>query len=299
MSNCCCPPAEPGVYPELIRTKDKEACWFWHAPTFTPLPFEVLGAWNHQVLVELESSPKDKPDTRTITLALMDPSTGLTRELLEISGSMKLEWTSAVVEGEGFVFLSSGEAFRVDFTEQRATRITESFWNDLDLNLCKDTNAQSNPDVFGPAFLDSDGSILIAAQPLLVLEREDVEHAWERLSKERKAEMTRLGYYPFDPEKGIGWKDMALFIRFRPDTRKFDLVEESRYKHLVEDKDVNFIIRSFLDSGYHTLYFTDGEKIQPFNETLIEKPEPAAAKVKQRKPDMPSGGPQKVDSMKP
>jgi hypothetical protein len=257
---------------EFVKDKDRPGYWFWNTPYNVPGFEYIFGAWNRDVLVGLKKplDAKDPSGEQKWALALLSLPSGAVTELLEVESMGDGQVSSAVIDGIAYVFTSKGLAVRVDISEKRARILTNSFWEDLGMTLCKRDLTMRNPRVFGKAFFDTDGSVLIPVCPFLVLEKEDVERGWERSSPERRADIIKHGYYPFDAKKGVGWKAWATFIRFRPDSNKFNFLEEDRYASLIVKKDIKFWIQEFKDFGAY--YFTDGGNVIPFGEAaLLEK----------------------------
>lgn len=278
----------------------KEYRWFWSEPHNLPYPAQLLGAWDGVVLLAhlppkdirwpgtpspRETKPAGPPPPVTRILTLFDTLDNSLKDVAELQTPQPILRTqAAVADGSAFVFASTGEAFRVDFFEKKLTKLTDSFWKDVDLDLCTNIPAENlvdgNPRLFGSPFFDAEGAILWPALPMLFLDREDMERAWARLSPERRLSCLAQGISPdYNPDKKIGWKDWALFLKFDPLTRTFKRAELEHYAHWVEKRDVGYFQWQFTDWGTDWIYMTDAQgKIQTFSPKAETAPEPASRK---------------------
>lgn len=261
--------------------------WAWWEPRGLALeghPSILLAAWDDKlvflqlvvdsgkVVPESDKSTLTKRTFKQQRIVLIDLGTGRMRPLLDLPQTRDFRYRAAIVNGSVYVFSAAGSAYQIDLnTEPAAVQtLTSSFWEDAGIQLTKVPPAVggSNPQVFGMPFFDPDGTILIPTQPGILLNRSDIDRAWQRLPKDRKEKMLEAGMWPVPEGKDVGGKEEVYFLRFDPATKKFSQVERSRFAHLVFEDDRTFIFHRFKEVDNATVYTTNGNLIRPFKEVL-------------------------------
>jgi hypothetical protein len=257
-----------GVEPDTLGWTFTEPCWL-------PPKSRLLGAWNGKALVEVfqkhEPGPASQGAGNLRSLWLVDASTGQSRSVFAFpKGPSELQ-TSAVLDGEVYLFSGYAGVLVFRFEDERTKVIAEDLWHPLNLTLCSKLGDLKNPGIDGPAFFDPEGMVLFPIRPLLVLDREDTDRAWAKMGDAQRNQLILEGVYPFDPAKGLGWKAKAGFVQFNPKSGQCRLVERRRFATLVEDVETNFIKTEFvkgLESGQ--VFATDGSLIKTLEQAQAD-----------------------------
>ena len=273
-----------------------QALWYWRPPVLIEGRMTLLGGWDGQALV---AQPLPKPDSEARAtaaptgwaLSLVDLSDGQSREVFQQLVPNLPVLQSIMIEGDAYVFTSTGTAIRVDCVTRHAEVITEDFWAEAGFDLCRDPGSVPNPRVMGRPFLDPEGAITLPVQPKVFLDEADIQRAWSTLDESRRRELIEQGHWPPTPGRKIGWKDQAGFIRFSPEARTWRGVEASRYAALVEWKDRHFMTLEFRPNiDDTTLFMWEKGAIVPFKVPEAPRrgqPNPGAAPSRQRPPSQP------------
>jgi len=260
-----------------------ERQWSWTEPK--PLPvkagesWKLLGAWEDSLLfLQVSRDAKAKPRTassakrETVTQCLVrvDLLTGETVRLLEVQVGSDARMTAAFSRDAFYLFTATGKAIRVRVSTEpwSVDLLHANVWGEAGVALCKDTGEFQNPSLFGQAFLDGDGAILVPAQVFLPLDRADIDLAWSQLPQLRKAELIQSGFWPVPADKEVGWKDDVRFLRFDPATARFTQVDRSRFQHLVVEEEKPFTIRRFRALEPTQALTSEGGRIQPLEKAL-------------------------------
>ncbi|HJV49119.1 MAG TPA: hypothetical protein VJ549_07575 [Geothrix sp.] len=253
--------------------------------------YVLLGAWEESLLfLHIRGASEQKPGTAKDGKALgasqallrVDLMTGAIANLAEVQRGDDVRVSSLFSDGAFYVFTASGAAIKVGVRIEPwgVDKLSSNFWAEAGLTLCKDTKDYQNPLLFGRAFFHQDGSILIPAQVLLPLSRQDIDQAWARLSNARRMELIREGQWPIPVDKEVGWKDDVCFVKFDPSNATFTQAERSSFVHLTEEKDANFKVRQFRDFDPSMVFTSSKGKIVRLEEVVkpAEIPEKAAEK---------------------
>lgn len=260
-----------------------ERQWSWAEPK--PLPvkagesWKLLGAWEDSLLfLQMGRDAKAKPRTASSPkgdsvsqgLLRVDLLTGEATRLLEVQSGSDARMTAAFSRDAFYLFTATGKAIRVRVgTEPWSVDLLHAnVWGEAGITLCKDTGEFRNPFLFGKAFFDGDGSILVPAQVFLPLDRADIDLAWAKLPQFRKVELIQSGLWPVPVDKEIGWKDDVRFLKFDPSTARFSQVDRSRFEHLVVEEEKPFAIRRFAVIEPTQVFTSDGGRIQPLDKIL-------------------------------
>lgn len=266
----------------LVTASTGEAVWFWSKPQ--PLPirkerdtdFALLGAWQNSLLViqHQREFAKEKPpataggtDQTRQKLLQVDTITGAVNSLIEIAPALAGRFTTVFSAEAFYVFLGSGFAVRVRTNQEpwQATALTENYWKDLNISLRKQAEGRLNPLIFGKAFLDSNGMILIPAQADLPFELAEIPRYWAELSPEEKEQVIKAGQWPPVPGREFGWKSEVYFLRFDPQSGTFTLADRGSFENLILEENHHSVIQHFLRRLAPVLYTTKGDKIEILN----------------------------------
>lgn len=265
--------------------------WFWTGPKLLPLPeghsYSLLGAWEDSLLL-LQTTRVTSADNRITPdpkghdvsqhLLRMDLLTGEAHLLDKLQVGRDGRMTALFSQDAFYLFTATGKLIRIGVRNEPWTVVLlkSDIWGESGVKLCKDTGDFRNPFVFGRAFFDSDGSILVPAQVLLPLDRADIESAWSKLPQNRKAELIRSGFWPITTDREVGWKDEVFFLRFAPSTSQLKLADSAFFRHLTVEEDRHFQIRRFKVVDPTVVYGTMDGRIQPMQELLrAADPRPA------------------------
>ena len=267
-----------------MPTSSGRPAWFWSMPTQLPWSPQdqdrFLAAWDASLIFLLVHQEEKKQGAVTDVpkkagaLVRFDLITGRMTELLNHLPVEDVRATCLIVKGTCFFITASGRVVSLDLQQEpwAVKRVTENFWNDAGITLCRDTGSFRNPFFFGKAFLDQDGSILWPAQVFLPLDRVDIDRAWSRLPQTRKTELVDSGQWPVPEGREIGWKSETHFLRFNPVTSSVVPVAREWFKDLIVEEDVNFIIRRFKDFEPTQIYTVMEGRILPIEATVKDKP---------------------------
>ncbi|MBK9797812.1 MAG: hypothetical protein IPP58_15290 [Holophagaceae bacterium] len=264
--------------------------WFWAEPKVLPVKagesLRLLGAWEDNLLLLLiaqnskakpQTPPPSEGDLVSQSLIRMDLITKEVTHLMDLQVVREARMTALFSQDAFYLFTATGKVVQVKVgTEPWSTNLLHSdFWREAGVTLCKDTGEFQNPFLFGQAFLDADGSILVPTQVFLPLERADIDLAWSKLPQTRKSELIQSGFWPVVAGKEVGWKDDVHFLRFDPSAKTFTQVPRSRFEHLVLEEDRNFMVRRFKVVEPSLAFTSDGDLILPLEQALqTSKAEP-------------------------
>ncbi|HJV38951.1 MAG TPA: hypothetical protein VJ528_08950 [Geothrix sp.] len=272
-----------------------ERRWAWTEPKALPVKAgesrKLLGAWEDRLLFlqmsrDAKAGPQSAPSPRGGTasqcLVRVDLLTGEAAQLLEVQVGSDARMTAAFSGDAFYLFTATGRAVRVRVRTEpwSVDLIHAGFWGEAGITLCKDTGEFRNPSLFGKAFLDGDGAILVPAQVFLPLDRADIDLAWSKLPQLRKAELIQSGFWPIPADKEVGWKDDVRFLRFDPVTTRFTQVDHSRFDHLVVEEEKPFVVRRFEAIESTQDFTSEGGRIMPLEEALRTAESPPAPKGK-------------------
>jgi hypothetical protein len=239
--------------------------------------YTLVGAWEDSLLflvihqeARAPSVQSQKTAANTQGLLRVDLRTNEVTRLLDVQGGKDLRSTALFSQDAFYLFTASGTAIRVGVRTEPwgVDTLSSNFWGEAGVTLCKDTGEFRNPFLFGKAFLDLDGSVLIPTQVFLPLDREDIDLAWSKLPQSRKAELISSGQWPVPAGQEIGWKDHVRFLKFDPSARTFSQVDRARFEPLVVEEDKHFMIRRFREFEPTGLYTSSGGRILPLEEAL-------------------------------
>lgn len=266
-----------------LFTAGGERQWFWTEPKALPVKegesWKLLGAWEDSLLfLQMSRDTKAKPQSASSPkggtvfqcLVRVDLLTGETAQLLEVQVGRDARMTATFSRDAFYLVTATGKAVRVRVgTEPWSVDLLHAnVWGEAGITLCKETGEFQNPSLFGKAFLDGDGSILIPAQVLLPLDRADIDLAWSKLPQLRKAELIQSGFWPVPADKEVGWKDDVRILRFDPATTRFTQVDRSRFDHLVVEEEKPFTIRRFEVMEPTQVFTSEGGRILPLEKAL-------------------------------
>ena len=271
----------------LVRVGSGEAGWFWSRPQ--PLPirkgkdtdFTLLGAWQdallfiqHQRLeAKIPGSPGEMDQTQQ-KLVRVDTITGEVISLLEIAPALAGRFTTVFSNDAFYVFMGSGLAVRIrtDREPWQATTLSENYWKDLKIHLRKETEGRLNPLIFGKAFLDGQGGILIPTQADLPFEASEIPNFWAELPDEDRLQAIKSGQWPPVPGREFGWKSEVYFLKFDPQTSTFGLADRTSYEHLIQEESNHTVMQRLLRRLTPVLYTTKGDRIEILNGVAPDPP---------------------------
>ncbi|WP_243286835.1 hypothetical protein [Geothrix terrae] len=266
-----------------LFTAGGERQWFWTEPKILPVKegesWKLLGAWEDSLLfLRVSRDTKAKPQSASSSkggalsqcLVRVDLLTGETAQLMEVQVGSDARMTAAFSRDAFYLFTATGKAVRVRVGTEpwSVDSLHANVWGEAGITLCKDTGEFQNPSLFGKAFLDGDGSILVPAQVFLPLDRADIDLAWSKLPQLRKAELIQSGFWPVPADKEVGWKDDVRFLRFDPSTTRFTQVDRSRFDHLVVEEEKPFTTRRFEVMEPTRAFTSEGGRILPLEKAL-------------------------------
>ncbi len=216
----------------------------------------------------------------------MDLLTGETAQLLEVQVGSDARMTAAFSRDAFYLLTATGKAVRVRVGTEpwSVDLIHTNVWGAAGITLCKDTGEFQNPSLFGRAFLDGDGAILVPTQVFLPQDRADIDLAWSKLPQLRKAELIQSGFWPVPADKEVGWKDDVCFLRLDPATARFTQVDHSRFDHLVVEEEKPFTIRRFKVIEPTQAFTSEGGRILPLEEALRTVESAPAPKARPARP---------------
>ena len=296
-------------------TSSGERRWLWTEPKTLPLlgtdSYTFLGAFEDSLLfLQIHRETKPKPELATSqkasasfqNLLRIDLMTGVSTRLIDVETENDFRNTVLFSKGAFYLFTAAGKAIRVGVHTEPwgVDRLSSNYWSETRVTLCKDTGEFQNPFLFGKAFLDLDGSILLPTQVFLPLNREDIDLAWSKLPQSRKAELISSGLWPVPVGKEIGWKDDVCFLKFDPNSATFGQADRLRFEHLVVEEDKHFMTRRFRVFEPTLVFTSNGGKILPLEEALrITEAGPVSApKGKNAAKNVPVAAPSPVVSTK-
>lgn len=278
-----------------LNASTGEATWFWSRPQLLPIrkerdtDYTLLGAWQDALLFiqhQREDGKSKDPgatsgmDQTRQKLLRVDTITEEATPLFDIAPAQAGRFTAVFSADAFYVFMGSGLAVRVrtDREPWQATTLTENYWKDLRIPLRKETEGRLNPLIFGKAFLDASGKILIPAQADLPFDSVDIPKFWSELPEQEKEKGIKSGQWPPTPGREFGWKSEVYFLMFDPQSGGFSLADRATYEHLILQESPHSVIQRFFRRLTHVLYTTKEERIEIL-EGVVHVPSKAPSDV--------------------
>lgn len=273
--------------------------WFWRAPVDLLEDERVLSIFNDKALTRrniYSAGSKLKPGgaptvpgPSKVTLALVDLIHGDRSDIFtkEIE-PYDLQCAVALHMGNAFLFMNTGQVYKLAFDSQSLQSVRDDFWKDSGIDLFPGIpfmDHQVFPRFRSHPFFDLDGGILLAFEGWRVELNDGAElkkRYEERMTERRKQELKRKGLYPFEEGKvyDIG-AESALLLKFDPEAKTMREEPLDRVKNLCkENPDSKKKWLMFGDSEGGELFLGSGNKILPLVPANLKREEPVKAITK-------------------
>ncbi len=225
-----------------------------------------------------------------MTLALVDLIHGDRNELLtrEIE-PFNLQCAVALHMGNAFLFLNTGQIYKLALDSQTLQSIEEDFWKDSGVDLCPGPPFFEHlefPRYRSHPFFDSDGGILLALEGFrseLITGSELNELLQEPMYEKGRRVWKAKGLYPFQDGKmyDTGVRS-AILLKFDPEAKTMRTESLERVKSLCRENpdsrgSKNKVLMFLQSEGAGDLFAGPGGKILPLVLSNLTRDEPAQA----------------------
>lgn len=270
--------------------------WFWRAPVELLEDERVLSIFNDKALTRRNSyaagsqfKPGGAPTSAgpsKVSLALVDLIHGDRSEIFtkEIE-PYDLQCAVALHMGNAFLFMNTGQIYKLAFDSQTLQSIREDFWKDSGTDLCPGPPFMDHhvfPRFRSHPFFDLDGGILLAFEGWRVELNDGAELKKKydhQMTDRRKQELKAKGLYPFEEGKNydIGARS-AILLKFDPEAKTMREEPLDRVKGLCrENPDSKKKWLTFGESEGGELFLGPGNQILPLLPANLKRDEPVQA----------------------
>ncbi len=274
--------------------------WYWRAPVDLLEDERVLCIFDDKALTREDiysAGSKLKPGgaptvpgPSKVILALVDLIHGDRHEILtRETEPYELQCAIALHMGNAFLFLNTGQIYKLAFDSKTLQSIGEDFWKDSGVDLCQAPPFGDHlgyPRYRSHPFFDPDGGILLALEGFrseLITGSELNELLKEPRFEKGKQMWQAKGLYPFQDGKmyDTGVRS-AILLRFDPEAKTMRTESLDRVKSLCRENpdsrgSKNKVLMFLQSEGAGDLFVGPGEKILPLVLSNLTRDEPVQA----------------------
>lgn len=287
------------------KTSTGRSSWFWRAPVELPEFDRVLAVFSDKAITRRDRyaagsklKPGEMPSSQgasMVSIALVDLIHGDRKELFtrEIEPYV-FQCGVAMHMGSAYLFMNTGQAFKLAPDAQSLQSLAEDFWKDCNIAICDGEPFSSYPLIprfRSHPFFDHNGGILLAfngwrPEPIDGSELIKMDEKFGKLQKQR---LQAKGVYPFHTGQIYNAPvRSAILLKFNPDLKKVTEEPLERVKDFCREGSNEGLKSKYLEFSQSDgeLYVGPTEKIKPLQLTDLQRAD--AVPVTQEKVEGPA-----------